>query len=162
MKRNQSLALMLLCIACTVGCGPPDYYELSGTVTKDGKPIPHLEITLAPDAIDSTRPPLCLSKEDGSFILRTGRESGVPPGSYTFHIADPAAADGGTTPKKDDPFYEDYMYVVERYSSANSDLKYEADAHRNDFNLDLVEKEYTTPKVKLQKGANTTDNTGRY
>lgn len=162
MTRNHSLALMLLCIACTVGCGPPDFYELSGTVSKDGKPIPHLQIDLSPDAVDSTRPPMAMSDENGKFTIRTGRGNGVPPGSYTIQVLDPAAANGGTTPKKTDPFYEDYMYVVERYSPDNSDLKYEADAHRNDFVLDLAEKEYTKPKVKLQQGQNTTDNTGKY
>ncbi len=149
--------LVLCVVAVCIGCGPPDYYTLSGTVTKDGKPIPYLQITMMPDAIDSTRPPMCLSKEDGSFVMRTGRESGVPPGTYTIHIEDPAEADGGRTPKQSDAFYEDYMYVIERYSADNSDLKYEADAHQSGYELQLDTKEYTKEKVPLQQIENTTD-----
>lgn len=145
------------CFVLCIGCGPPDYYTFSGTVTKDGKPIPHVQITMMPDAIDSTRPPMCLSKEDGSFVMRTGRETGVPPGSYTIHIEDPAEADGGRTPKESDAYYEDYMYVIERYSPDNSDLNYEADAHQNDYALTLDTKEYTKEKVPLKKTKNTTD-----
>ncbi len=149
--------ILLGLVAVCVGCGPPDFYELKGTVTKDGVPIPHVLITLAPDNIDSTRPPLALSKADGSFVIRCGSESGVPPGEYTFHIEDPAEADGGTTPKKSDSFYDAYIYVTERYSPDNSDLRYTADAHRTDYELKLDEKEYTKPKVEKRKTQNTTD-----
>lgn len=157
MSQYISRFILLGLVAFCVGCGEPDYYTLSGTATKDGKPLPHLQITLAPDMLDSTRPPMAMSQEDGTFIMRCGRESGVPPGEYTFHIQDPAEADGGTTPKKTDPFYDDYMYVVERYSPGNSDLKYTADAHRSGFELKLDEKEYTKPKVSTRKTRNTTD-----
>ncbi|GAB5401927.1 MAG: hypothetical protein Aurels2KO_01580 [Aureliella sp.] len=151
------MALLLLCVSCLVGCGPPDFYKLDGTITKDGRPLPHVQITFAPDAIDSTRPPFTISDENGNFEVTTGREYGLPPGGYTVHIEDPAAADGGTTPKKSDEHYDDYMYACERYSPQNSDLKYEADEHRAGFELKVDTKEYTKERVPLRGIENTTD-----
>lgn len=151
------LSAVALFALTSIGCGPPDFYELAGTVTKDGKPLPFVQITMMPDAIDSTRPPMTIADKDGKFVMKCGRELGVPPGTYTVVIADPSHDDGGTTPKKSDAFYDDYMYAVERYSADNSDLKYESDAHRSDYELALDTKEYSKPKVPLHDLENTTD-----
>lgn len=154
MKRKATalgmLGLALLFTA--VGCGPPDYYACSGTVTHDGKPIGSLQITLEPVILDSVRPPMCLAKPDGSFELKTGRERGVPPGTYKVIIEDPAAADGLQTSTE-----EDYLYVIDRYGPAKSDMTYEADQHRSDFELKLDTKEYTGPPVRQTEVQNTTD-----
>lgn len=72
-------------------------------------------------------------------------------------VEDPLAATGGRTVSKDDPIFDSYQYVCERYSSQNSDLKYKADAHRSDYVLKLDTKEYTKAKVKLDQAENTTD-----
>ncbi len=149
--------MVLPLVMAAIGCGPPDVYQTEGVITKDGKPVPFLQITFQPDMLDSTRPPFAIADKDGKFEMKTGRERGCPPGTYTIHIEDPAAADGDTTPQKSDDFYEDYMYVIERYSPYNSELKYEADAHRSDFELKLDTAEYTKPKVPYRQTQNTTD-----
>lgn len=141
-----SMATML------VGCGEPDYYKCSGVVMKDGKPLEYVQITFMPDIIDSTRPPFALAKEGGEFTMRCGRESGVPPGEYTIHIEDPGEADGTRT--STDP---DYLYVIDRYGPLKSDLKYVADQHRTNFQLELPEKEYTGPEYDQGEVENTTD-----
>lgn len=154
---SVSSCFLFVLILAAVGCGPPDYYTLKGKVTQDGTPLPHLQIKLAPDMLDSTRPPFAISDEEGNFEMKCGRERGVPPGIYTFHVEDPSAVDGGVTPKQSDPHYDAYMYAVERYSPYNSDLKYESDAHRSDFELKLDTKEYTSAKVENRQVRNSTD-----
>lgn len=151
-KLRFSWGLLVTSLAFVVGCGTPDYYTTSGTVTKDGEAIPHVQITFSPDMIDSVRPPMTIADENGKFEMKTGREYGVPPGGYTVHIQDPAAADGLQTSTE-----ENYLYVIDRYSPQKSDLKYTADAHRSDLELKLDTKEYTGPKVRDEKVQNTTD-----
>jgi hypothetical protein len=144
--------LMLVSIAALVGCGPPDYYKCSGVVTHKGNPIPYLEITFEPEVLDSTRPPHALSNENGEFEMKCGRERGVPPGRYKVIVVDPAKADGGQTSTE-----PDYLYVTDRYSPLKSDLYYEADQHRTNWELELPEKEYTGPKVREEQIRNTTE-----
>ncbi|QDV26114.1 carboxypeptidase-like regulatory domain-containing protein [Aureliella helgolandensis] len=151
-------ALLVLVLLSAVGCGEPDFYTMKGTATHDGVPIPNLQITFAPEAIDSTRPPVTITKVDGTFEMTTGRNRGIPPGKYTIHIEDPGAADGRVTPKKDDSYYDAYMYVVERYSPANSDLNYDAKQHASGYELKLDTKDPSKPLVKNRTAKNTTDN----
>ncbi len=155
MKKNLqrcAIPLIVVSISALVGCGPPDYYTCSGTVMHKGNPIPHVEITFEPEILDSTRPPHALADKDGKFEMKCGRERGVPPGKYKIIIQDPAKADGGKTSTE-----PDYLYVTDRYSPQKSDLTYEADQHRTNWELDLPEKEYTGPKVREQVIQNTTD-----
>jgi hypothetical protein len=144
-KRNQMLLglslLGLLCLA--VGCGQPDYYKCSGVVMHEGKPMAHLQITFAPENPESVRPPISMSDSNGRFEMSSGREFGVPPGTYIVHIEDPVAADGRKTSTE-----PDYLYVIDRYSPMKSDLKYEADRHRTNFELVLEKREYTGPPVR--------------
>lgn len=153
MNLRFSLAAgMILALASLVGCGPPDYYRVNGTVTKDGSPVPYLQITFQPIPLDRCRPPMTIANEEGFFEMKCGRNYGVPPGTYTVHIEDPAEADGGKTSTE-----PDYLYVVDRYSPVKSDLLYESDAHRTGWELKLDTSEYTGPKVNKDVIKNTTD-----
>ena len=143
-------------LACAVGCGPPKFYKCSGKVTHEGEPVPFVEIVFSPDIADSTRPPMAMSDKDGNFEMMCARNSGAPPGEYTIHIIDPAEADGGDT-SGDVPNPEAYKYVVDRYSPMKSDLKYVADQHRTDFELNIDKSEYTGPEYREEKVENTTD-----
>ncbi|MFN3192097.1 MAG: carboxypeptidase-like regulatory domain-containing protein [Aureliella sp.] len=151
-----SLVATGLCLFLFVGCGPPETYSCSGTVTHDGEPVPYLEIVFEPENPDATRPPRAMANENGEFEMKWGRKKGVPPGNYNIHILDPAEADGGDTSKQA-PDPEKYKYVVDRYSPLKSDLKYVSDANRSGYELKLDTKEYTGPDVKQEKMQNTTD-----
>lgn len=134
------LVFVTLVLGICIGCEPPKFYDCEGVVTRDGKPIPRLQITFAPDIIDSVRMPLGLSDEQGRFEMFSGRNMGVPPGAYRVYVEDPGAADGRQT--SDDP---DYLYVINRYSAEKSDYKYVADRDQLDFELKLDTKEYVPP-----------------
>ncbi len=125
---SWGVACLLL---CAVGCDQPDYYQCDGTVTLDGTPIPNLQITFAPDNPDD-RPPIAMTDASGQFQMSTGREMGVKPGSYKVIIEDPGAADGRKTSTE-----PGYVYVVERYSTAKSDINYNADHHESNYQLSL-------------------------
>lgn len=155
MKRCCTV-LVLVMLTVAVGCGKPETYTCKGVATHDGKPVPFLEITFAPENPDATRPPRARSDENGNFEMKWGAKRGVPPGNFNVHILDPQAADGGDTSKMvDDP--ESYKYVVDRYSPYKSDLKYTSDSHQSDYELKLDTKEYTGPKVREEVIKNTTD-----
>lgn len=155
--RYSFLALAALLLFSAAGCGPPDYYECAGVVTKDGEPVPWVMIEFMPDEIDTVRPPRGIADKEGNFVMKSARKIGVPPGTYTVRIIDPAADDGGQTIKPGDEHYENYSYVVDRYSAQKSDLKYTADSHQSSFELKADTREYTGPAVQQENVQNTTD-----
>lgn len=139
---RSSVALCgALAILCVAGCGQPRYYNCAGQVTRDGRPIPYLEIKFMPDD-PAGRTPNTSSDENGNFVMRVGRDIGVEPGTYKICVVDPLFEAGGQTPAESDEWYEDYMYVIDRYSPAKSDIKYSADQHITDFQLKLDTSEY--------------------
>lgn len=141
----MSRIFLLLAAACTLlvcaGCEPPRFYKCAGVVTRDGNPVPFLQISFAPHIIDSVRMPIAVSDENGHFEMYSVRNAGVPPGSYTVYVEDPSEADGRQTSTE-----PDYLYVIDRYSPFKSDYKYVADSDRIDFELKLDTKPYTGPE----------------
>lgn len=119
----------------------------------EGNPIPHVQITFAPENPDAVRPPMAMADENGEFEMKCGRNKGVPPGRYFIHIEDPAEADGGQTSTE-----PNYLFVVDRFSPVKSDLMYDSDQHRTGWEMDLPKTEYTGPEVKEETMENTTDN----
>ncbi|MCA9195325.1 MAG: hypothetical protein KDB03_26320 [Planctomycetales bacterium] len=126
-----AISFLMLMIAA-VGCGPPEYCRVSGVVTHNGKPVPFLQIKLAPVILDSGRPPLAMSDKEGKFQMTTARTVGVKSGEYTVHIEDPVAVDGAQTSTE-----KDYLYCIDKYSPKNSTLKLTIDHHMDDFELVL-------------------------
>lgn len=115
-----------------VGCGQPDYYKCGGVVSLDGKPIPKLQINFVPEDIN-IRPPVGMTDDSGHFDMTSGDEYGVPPGKYKIAIVDPGAADGRKTSTE-----AGYVYVVNRYKEANTDLTYEANSHQSNYEIKLT------------------------
>ena len=148
--RTQAMFVLL---ATLLGCGQPDFYQCEGVVTHEGKPIPGLQLDFMPENPDLGRPPYAITDESGRFELTTGRDNGLIPGKYSVSVQDPGAADGRKTSTA-----PEYLYVIDRYSSAKSDLKYEANKHEPNLELKLDKKDYTGPPV--QKAAPIKNTTG--
>lgn len=73
--------------AVTVGCGDagPTTYEVSGSVTYKGKPVPKGSITLTPDSSEGNKGPGTVAAiEDGKFSTPPGK--GVVGGPYVLRI----------------------------------------------------------------------------
>ncbi|VTS02822.1 Uncharacterized protein OS=Rhodopirellula sallentina SM41 GN=RSSM_06098 PE=4 SV=1 [Gemmata massiliana] len=88
-----SLALYL---AFTSGCGSgPEFAEVEGTVTLDGKPLPSVEVVFLPDAEKKTQGPTsaCYTDDNGHYKLRcdgAGR-AGALVGTHRVCVQDIAA-----------------------------------------------------------------------
>ena len=123
---------LLFLVLGVAGCGEPDFYRVSGVVTRAGKPMEFLQITFVPDNPELVRPPIAMTDKEGKFKLMTGSIVGVKKGSYSIHIDDPERVGGGKTSTE-----EDYVHVISRYSAQNSDLKIDVDRHIDDYQLKL-------------------------
>jgi len=69
------------------GCGGADdgLYDLSGTVTLDGKPVPTGEVILEPDSKEGNAGPSSMAQiKDGNFSLTA--EQGIVGGKYNVTI----------------------------------------------------------------------------
>lgn len=86
---SPSLLLMLAVALAVPGCkgesGPPRY-DLSGTVTYDGKPVPAGEVSLEPDGSRGNSGPACIAViENGQY--KTEPKMGIVGGPYIARIA---------------------------------------------------------------------------
>jgi hypothetical protein len=131
--KNRSIHVILLgLVAILVGCGKPAYYKCDGVVKLDGKPIPKLQISFVSMDPNAGRPSISMTDDTGRFQMTTGANYGVPPGSYKIIIEDPVAVDGRKTSTE-----KDYVYVVTRYSSTESELMYQSERHESNYEINL-------------------------
>jgi hypothetical protein len=76
--------LALLLVGAVLGCGPAGPVRVSGTATRNGKPVVHATIHFTPD---SGRPSFGETDDKGRFSLRFDRKSeGVVVGSHRVHV----------------------------------------------------------------------------
>ncbi len=95
-KQQSSLLLLLLLFALS-GCGAkvkgPERFQVTGTVTFDGKPVPAGEIIFAPDTAAGNNGPGSLAEiEDGKYTTTFGK--GVVGGAYILRVS---GSDGVST-----------------------------------------------------------------
>jgi len=89
--------LLIVGLAAVAGCGDggPRVVPVTGTVTRNNKPVPNLHINFAPEAEGQTgRPSWGRSDEQGQFILeydpeRKGAEIGKHKVFVSFRAANP-------------------------------------------------------------------------
>jgi hypothetical protein len=93
------LGLLLVNFA---GCGGPYDATVTGVVTLDGKVVPRGTVAYQPAA--GGPPAYARIEENGSYVVRTGREEGLPSGEYSVTVTanEPPAttqtASGGPPP----------------------------------------------------------------
>lgn len=89
-SRSRFLLILLGLGSCLAfaGCGRPAMVPAQGTITYRGYPVTNGIIVFAPDP-DSNRGPLAIGRirEDGSFVLYTGDNPGVYPGTYRMTVS---------------------------------------------------------------------------
>ena len=129
---------MGLAVVCGLlsGCGSTYDASVAGAITFDGKALPRGTVKFAPDGGGG---PTAYGRigDDGSYTIMTGRERGLPAGSYVVTVVAnepsvpgpnpslPPAAGKPITP----PWLRD---------QAKSPLKYTVKPGKNEINLDLT------------------------
>lgn len=92
--RSHLLAIALLCLTITSGCGSR-LTDVSGVATTSGKPLADLFLKFEP--IDGGSPAWGVTDATGGFDLQCGEGAGVVPGTYRVWVsyrmpdADPSA-----------------------------------------------------------------------
>jgi hypothetical protein len=90
---------LLTCTFCLVGCGSGDKFNrqpVSGTISIDGRPIPHGNIEFVPSESQPTT--VTLEIKDGKFSVE--QKGGLAPGKYIIRVQ---GMDGPPPPPGDIP-----------------------------------------------------------
>jgi hypothetical protein len=72
-----------VCLLGTVGCGGVYDSSVSGVVTLDGNPLPRGTVAFNPA---TGAPAYGQINPSGEYTVMTGREEGLPPGSYVVTV----------------------------------------------------------------------------
>ncbi len=79
--------LLLLPLAVGIGCGPPPYHPVSGTITLDNRPLEGAFISFMPEG-DRGVPSFGNTDAAGRYTLTHGAElQGAPAGEYRVRIS---------------------------------------------------------------------------
>ena len=134
--------LSALCLAGCSGGGSVDTVDVSGTLTRNGQPVPNVAITFTPDADGWVA--TGKTDEQGQFASLTTRESGdgIAEGSYTVTLSQVTEAATGEVSSADAyaptaganlPFPTKYL------NTAESDLKVTISADTETLELELTD-----------------------
>lgn len=125
------LAVLLLS-----GCGGPYDATASGVVTLQGSPLPRGTIAFIPDNPGPSA--YGMTDANGSYVVRTGREEGLPAGAYSVTVA-ANEAPSGVASKDGGPLPMGKSLTPEWYRDpATSGLKYTVASGDNEININLT------------------------
>ncbi len=82
--RHISLLWVVACSLAWVGCGGPYDSYVSGVVSLDSSPLPRGTVSYNPDQPGPAS--YGVIRSDGSYLIKTGRETGLPSGEYTVTV----------------------------------------------------------------------------
>lgn len=122
-------------LATFCGCGGVYDASVAGVVTLDSNPVPRGTVTFKPSGTGPAA--YGQIQSDGSYVLRTGREEGLPPGQYQVTVVanEPApmqqTASGGPPPPGK-PITPAWYKQIE-----TSGLTFQVEPGSNDINLEL-------------------------
>lgn len=128
-------ALIAVCFGCA---GEPDVYNVEGTLSYQGKPLPNVMIYFSP--IDGRRRSAGETDENGHFKLRyTGMEDGAVPGEHTVFVEYIPSNEEGMAILEGRAKIKGMMgEVLEKYGSLDkSDYHVTVDKRFDDLKIDL-------------------------
>jgi hypothetical protein len=131
-----------------VGCGGSYDATVRGVVTLDGK-----SLTRGTVAYHATNGPAAYARinEDGSYLVKTGRESGLPSGDYEVTVVANEPPAQMTDAKGGPPAPGKPITPAWYRSKDTSPLKESIKPGRNDINLDLTSTPPAGYKVTKQR-----------
>jgi hypothetical protein len=126
----------LLGLFALSGCGGSYESTVAGVVKLDGNVVRRGLVAFHPVSLGP--PATSVINEDGSYNVRTGRESGLPPGEYQVTVSanEPPAMERTETgfPPPSGKMITPMWYL----SKENSGLKFTVEPGDNEFNLELT------------------------
>jgi hypothetical protein len=132
MKSSKWLIATLILVS-TVGCGGVYDSSVSGVVTLDGKPLPRGTVAFNPE---SGPPAYGQINSTGEYTVMTGREEGLPAGSYVVTVVSNEAptelGKDGAPPPAGKPITPPWYR-----SKQTSGLNYSIEAGSNEINIEL-------------------------
>ena len=130
----------LVCVAASslawVGCGGPYDSYVSGVATLDGSPLPRGTVSYSPDQPGPAS--YGVIRSDGGYVIKTGREEGLPSGDYTVTVVAkeesiPDDSNRGLPPKAGKTFTPPWYR-----SKQHSTLKFTVESGSNEIDLELT------------------------
>ena len=137
-ERISRKQLVLLAVSCLplVGCGGTYNASVAGLATMDGAPLPSGSIAFIPDQPGPSSYAAILN--DGSYVVNTGREEGLPAGSYTVTVVSRERAIEDTSGRGLPP-RPGKQITHAWYATKNSPpLKFNVESGSNEINLELT------------------------
>ncbi len=125
-----------LTLLAATGCGGTYDATVSGVVKLDGNPVPRGTVSFSPQSAGPSA--YGMIQSDGAYVLRTGREEGLPPGQYAVTVVanenpTEARSKGGGPAPLGKPITPEWYR-----NPATSGLSYAVEDGGNEINLDLT------------------------
>jgi hypothetical protein len=141
------IACAAICVGI-IGCSGSYDAAVKGTVTLDGKALNRGTVAYHPVAGPAAYARI---NEDGSYAMKTGRESGLPSGAYDVTVVANEAPAQQSDAKGGPPAPGKAITPPWYRSKQTSGLKFEIKPGKNEINLDLSSTPPAGYKVTKQR-----------
>jgi hypothetical protein len=125
-------------LVSVTGCGGPYDASARGMVTLDGKVVPRGMVSFNP--VSGGPVAYAMIGEDGHYVVRTGRDEGLPAGDYQVSITAYEAPAVAQTDKGGPPPPGKAITPVWYRMKETSGLKFNVKPGKNEINLELTSK----------------------
>lgn len=132
--REVASVVVVLLLLTLAGCGSTHDASVSGTVTLDGETLDRGTVSFHP--VGEGAVAYGQIQSDGSYQVKTGRESGLLPGEYKVTVVATAPP-----PEPEDPMDEPVgeLLTPKRYGrTETTDLQYTVEAGSNTIDIALT------------------------
>ena len=141
------LAIVAMVISLA-GCGSKYDASVKGLITFDGKALPRGTVKFSPS--QSGPAAYGMVESDGSYMIMTGREKGLPPGDYIVTVVANEPSTPNANPSLPPPPGKPITPQWFR-DQAVSPLKYSVKPGKNEINMDLTSTPPPGYKVTKQR-----------
>ena len=133
---NRQWSLLVLGLVALSGCGGVYDSYVSGVVTLDGNALRGGTVAFVPEQTGPASYAGVLN--DGTYVVNTGREEGLPTGTYTVTVVSREDSVADTSGRGLPPQAGKMLTPLWYTSTKNSPLKFTVEPGNNEINLELT------------------------